>query len=177
MHSEHRLVGHYVHVNGIYVTVTHPTSKLGPGGRLALWRKQLGWSQQRLADALGISRGYLGDVEAGRSEPSGALLTVLTSSTDVSADWLLTGKGEMTRRQDGTVGRGGAAAEDQREVQAPADWSRRLEALAALLGDLQPEHREAILADALSRATSAQQLAELGQALAELRESLRRGAA
>jgi transcriptional regulator with XRE-family HTH domain len=177
LHSRHRLDGHYVHVNGISVIMTAGTStRDGPGRRIAAWRKTLGWSQQRLADTVGVSRGYLGDVEAGRSEPSGALLTALTSATDVSADWLLTGEGEMLRRPAGAV-RDEPAARYQVEAESDASWERRIAMLSALLADLSPEHREAILADALSRAATAQQLAELGQALADIRESLRSGTA
>lgn len=172
------LDGHYVHVNGICVIVTDATSAPNPGSRIALWRKSKGFSQQRLADILGVSRGYLGDVEAGRSEPSGAMLTALTSATDVSADWILTGAGERERRQEAAVCREERAAyRHQAEGAAPPDWARRLDALATLLGDLKPEQREAILAEALSRAATAQQLAELGQALADLRQSLKSGAA
>ena len=67
------------------------------GKRISEYRKKRGVSQQQLADLIGISRSYLGDIEAGRSEPSTHFLTAITTKTDVSSDWILTGEGEMLK--------------------------------------------------------------------------------
>ena len=67
------------------------------GGRVASYRKAKSLSQQELADIVGVSRGYIGDIERDRSDPSSNFLTLLTSKMDVSADWILTGEGEMLK--------------------------------------------------------------------------------
>lgn len=68
------------------------------GARIRTYRKSTGMSQQKLANSLGFSQGYIGDIEAGRSEPSFNFLSVLTEKTNVSSDWILTGIGEMYRQ-------------------------------------------------------------------------------
>jgi transcriptional regulator with XRE-family HTH domain len=67
------------------------------GKRVKEYRKSKEWSQQQLADLLGVSRSYLGDIEAGRSEPSTNFLTAITTKTDASSDWILTGEGKMQK--------------------------------------------------------------------------------
>ena len=131
-------------------------------------------SDAELARALGISTGDYSQRKSRGRVPWDRVMSVARSRL-VSADWLLTGEGEM-RRQDGAV-RDEPAARYQVEAESGASWERRIAMLSALLADLTPEHREALLADALSRAATAQQLAELGQALADIRESLRSGTA
>jgi len=73
--------------------------------RAVFFRKEKGLSQQSLADKLGLSRGYIGDIERGRSEPSFNFLTLITSKIDISTDWLLTGKGTMLLQAPGRVTR------------------------------------------------------------------------
>jgi transcriptional regulator with XRE-family HTH domain len=67
------------------------------GERVILFRNDKNLSQQELADSIGVSRGYIGDIERNRSEPSSNFLTLLASKFNVSVDWLLTGRGEMHR--------------------------------------------------------------------------------
>jgi transcriptional regulator with XRE-family HTH domain len=67
------------------------------GERVILFRKDKKLSQQELADIIGVSRGYIGDIERNRSEPSSNFLTLLASKLNISVDWLLTGEGEMYR--------------------------------------------------------------------------------
>lgn len=156
------LDGHYVHVNAITGTMTATTSNLSAGGRIAAWRRAAGWSQQ-LEDRLSVSRSYLGDVEAGRSEPSGALLTALTSTTDVSADWLLTGKGEMERGRPAQIADGRAAYDDGHD-----EIAARVRDLMAALTYVDRVHQDAILADAISRAVTQKQLIDIRAALQQL---------
>ena len=68
------------------------------GERVIMFRKDKKLSQQELADAIGVSRGYIGDIERNRSEPSSNFLTLLASKLGVSVDWLLTGEGDMYRQ-------------------------------------------------------------------------------
>lgn len=147
------------------------------GVRLKRVRERHGLSQEAMAASLGVSLRGWQNYERGQRAASDVLIRALWSTYGIDPVWLLTGEGKMQRREEGTTARDQDGAADQTQAQGSAEWSRRLEALAVLLEGLQPEHREAILADALSRASSAQQLAELGQALADLRESLKSGAA
>lgn len=157
VHTVDSLDGHYVIVNGNNVSMTEETA----GQRVARLRAVLSLSQQRLADLLGLSRGYLGDIEASRSEPSGQFLTALTAKTDGSADWVLTGKGPMFR------GLGGADV-----VSEPAHPDYRVKCLLALLEDLGQEDRDAIIGEAFARASDKKQMTELRLALADLRARL-----
>lgn len=54
-----------------------------------------------------------------------------------------------------------------------AEDERRVAILVELLGKIDPRDREAILSDAISRASSAQQMAELTQAVQDLTAKLR----
>lgn len=67
--------------------------------RVRLARQAMGLSQQGFADKIGISQGYLGDIERGRAGPSAGFLSSITMKTDISVDWLLTGMGAMLRNQ------------------------------------------------------------------------------
>lgn len=66
-----------------------------PGLRLKSWRESKGLSQRELAVILGVSQAQVGNIEAGRSEPSRNFMVKLGDAFGVSADWLLTGHGEM----------------------------------------------------------------------------------
>ncbi len=68
------------------------------GQRLASWRKNQHLSQRALGSAMGVSQGYISDIEAGRSEPSRNFLQLLSEKFGISADWLLYGRGEPTAR-------------------------------------------------------------------------------
>jgi transcriptional regulator with XRE-family HTH domain len=64
-------------------------SKILTGQRLAEIRKQRGWTQQQMAEAMGTARSYIADVERGNKEPSFHFLLSLIETTGISADWLL----------------------------------------------------------------------------------------
>ena len=63
------------------------------GDRLKEWRLAQGLSQRALGSVMGVSQGYIGNIEAGRSEPSRNFLRALSERFGVSADWLLYGVG------------------------------------------------------------------------------------
>lgn len=65
------------------------------GHRLKEWRESTKLSQRAVAVALGISQSFIGNIEAGRSEPSRNLLLKLAETFGLSADWLLHGQGDM----------------------------------------------------------------------------------
>ncbi|SMF96152.1 DNA-binding transcriptional regulator, XRE-family HTH domain [Methylomagnum ishizawai] len=73
------------------------STEITSGQRIAEWRKTKKLSQQKLADLIGVSRSYLGDVEAGRCDASAKILTSMAKHTDVNPGWLLTGEGVMER--------------------------------------------------------------------------------
>jgi phage repressor protein C with HTH and peptisase S24 domain len=71
--------------------------------RLIEWRKSLALTQIGLAAAIGVSRGYIGDIEAGRSEPSRGFLQKLTEKYGVRADWILYGTGAQTAESEAST--------------------------------------------------------------------------
>ena len=64
------------------------------GARIALLRRNFGWSQSDLARRLKISASAVGMYEQGRREPSAELLVAMAEEFEVSVDYLLTGKTE-----------------------------------------------------------------------------------
>ena len=64
--------------------------------RLKSWRKSQGYTQTKLAELLGVSRSFLGDIESGRTEVSRNLLKLLSTRLGVRSDWLLHGHGSMS---------------------------------------------------------------------------------
>ena len=65
--------------------------KQGIGKRIMLRRERLGYSQEELADELGISKNSLGYLERGKRECKYGILLTLKKSLFVSAEWLLEG--------------------------------------------------------------------------------------
>jgi len=70
---------------------------MNTGQRIAIFRKSLNLTQQKLADKIGINRAYLGHIEAGRQEPSYNFIKALSDSFNINLNWLLAGEGEMCR--------------------------------------------------------------------------------
>lgn len=66
-----------------------------PGKRLASFRKSLELSQRALAAQLGVSGGYIGQIEADHIAPSRLILETISERYNVSSDWLLNGHGEQ----------------------------------------------------------------------------------
>lgn len=66
-----------------------------PNSRIRELRKLLGLTQQAFADALGVSRGYLKDIEVGRSDPSFNFLRSLYGVYNANLNWIMAGDGEM----------------------------------------------------------------------------------
>lgn len=64
--------------------------------RITALRRHYGLTQAEFASKIGISRSFLGQIEAMQSKPSvEALVGIAAELPDVSARWLLTGQGEM----------------------------------------------------------------------------------
>ena len=70
------------------------------GQRLKEVRKSKKLSQGDMAASLGFkSRGFWSELEAGKKEPSGSLMLLLSEVHNVNRDWLLTGEGEMWKQE------------------------------------------------------------------------------
>ncbi len=63
--------------------------------RIKAFRINKGYSQQYVSHALGISQGYLSEIEAGTKTPSTRLLLSIIGRWELRSDWLFEGKGEM----------------------------------------------------------------------------------
>jgi transcriptional regulator with XRE-family HTH domain len=63
--------------------------------RMLTIRKQKGLSQKTFSDLVGVAPSYIGIVEQGKRRPSFNFIMSVLKATQVSADWLLMGKGSM----------------------------------------------------------------------------------
>ncbi len=63
--------------------------------RIRKLRKELGLTQQKFADALGVKQNTIAQYESGRNEPIDAVISLICREFNVSEDWLRTGEGEM----------------------------------------------------------------------------------
>lgn len=66
---------------------------LTPAARLRAFRLAGGLTIRAFSAELGVSKGYVGDIENGRCEPSRNFARKLAERYGVSADWLLFGRG------------------------------------------------------------------------------------
>lgn len=64
------------------------------GLRLKSVRKKNGYSQENLAEELGMTTSAVGGYETGKSFPSVEVLTKISEILNVSIDWLIRGEGE-----------------------------------------------------------------------------------
>ena len=65
------------------------------GERLTYVRKQRGYTQDALAEAIGVSRGVIFNLEKNLTEPQRIVLNALCQTLNVNREWLVTGAGEM----------------------------------------------------------------------------------
>ncbi len=66
-------------------------------GRLKQARKSKGYTQSRLAESIGVSRGVIANIEYNKTQPHPLVLQALCSVLDINQSWLMTGKGKMER--------------------------------------------------------------------------------
>lgn len=71
--------------------------KISLGDRIKQLRKSQNLTQQAFAKALGISAGYVSEIEQGNKMPGSEVLLSLKQVFHINTDWLLTGEGEMER--------------------------------------------------------------------------------
>ena len=58
-------------------------------------RKARGYTQDSLAEALGMSRGVITNIEYGRAEPQTLVIKAICDILHISQTWLMTGNGNM----------------------------------------------------------------------------------
>ncbi len=68
--------------------------------RIQLVRKLLNLSQEEFAKKLGISRGYLANIEKGLRTPPDRILKLISKEFGVSYEWLKEGKGEIWEKKE-----------------------------------------------------------------------------
>lgn len=68
--------------------------------RIRELRKLLGLSVREFAKRIGISRGYLSDIENGKVIPPDRILLLISHTFGISYEWLKEGKGEMWEKKE-----------------------------------------------------------------------------
>ena len=71
------------------------------GIRIRKFRKHKKLTLAQLSDKIGISLNSLASIETAKTKPSSNTLESLVENTDINPDWLIAGRGDMTR--DDTV--------------------------------------------------------------------------
>ena len=120
--------------------------------RIRLVRKDKVLSQEAFAQSIGVSRGYLNDIERGRQLPSYNVINSLSEVHSVSIDWLLTGEGGMYR-------------------DARPQPDTRLSALAALMEGLTESQQQ----DVVREIEEKQRINRLAEAVEELKQQVAQG--
>ena len=67
------------------------------GRRLIFARKNVGYTQNSLADAIGVSRGVIYNLEKDKNKPQTIVVNAICQALTIRKEWLLEGVGEMQR--------------------------------------------------------------------------------
>ncbi len=70
-----------------------PENKLGY--RLKTLRLSIRLTQKEFAEKLSVSGGYISDIEKGKANPSGAVISEITNAYRINREWLESGIGSM----------------------------------------------------------------------------------
>jgi transcriptional regulator with XRE-family HTH domain len=111
------------------------------GERLKSFRETLGLTQQQMAAETKISRTYISTVEAGRQEPSFSFIKTLSTSFNLSTDWLLTGEGKMFSKP--MTGEDEAVDSPGEEIMEAVNEDPMIASIVRMLADMPPEKRQA----------------------------------
>lgn len=65
--------------------------------RLKQARKSKGYTQDSLANAIGVSRGVISNIEYEKTEPQTLVIHAICDALQIDENWLLSGEGEMER--------------------------------------------------------------------------------
>lgn len=65
------------------------------GDRLNYARKQKGYTQDSLAESIGVSRGVIFNLEKNKTDPQTIVINAICQTLKIRKDWLMNGTGEM----------------------------------------------------------------------------------
>ncbi|MCM1064972.1 MAG: helix-turn-helix domain-containing protein [Eubacterium sp.] len=65
------------------------------GERLTYVRKKNGYTQSSLAEAIGVSRGVIFNIEKNKTIPQAIVVNALCQTLRINKDWLMRGTGKM----------------------------------------------------------------------------------
>ncbi|MCM1303252.1 MAG: helix-turn-helix domain-containing protein [Butyrivibrio sp.] len=65
------------------------------GERLTYVRKKNGYTQNSLAEAIGVSRGVIFNIEKNKTIPQAIVVNALCRTLRINKDWLMRGTGKM----------------------------------------------------------------------------------
>lgn len=63
--------------------------------RIKAIRKDIGFTQQKFAERLGVKQNTIAQYEMGRTSPSGAIIFSICREFNISEEWLINGTGDM----------------------------------------------------------------------------------
>lgn len=70
------------------------------GTRLNYARKKNGYTQDSLAESIGVSRGVIYNIEKSKAEPQVIVINAICKTLRINKEWLLFGTGEMDDNSD-----------------------------------------------------------------------------
>ena len=121
-------------------------------GRIRLLRESVGMSQGDFADALGVSRGYISNIENGKAEPTITLLWEIEREfggrAPASMHTILFGEGPF----QGEFNKGAVHAVNTMNMRALTCALKRADEMERDGGQHTPPHIKALLVQALMRA-------------------------
>lgn len=69
------------------------------GNRLHYARKKNGYTQNSLAETIGVSRGVIFNLEKNKTEPQTIVINAICQTLKINKDWLIDGVGEMENNE------------------------------------------------------------------------------
>lgn len=70
------------------------------GERLNYARRSSGYTQNSLAESIGVSRGVIFNLEKNKTVPQTIVVNAICQTLNINSDWLLNGAGEMKKQED-----------------------------------------------------------------------------
>ena len=70
------------------------------GERLRFARKKRGYTQDSLAEVIGVSRGVIYNLEKNKTEPQMIVINAICQTLNINRDWLLYERDEMEDRSE-----------------------------------------------------------------------------
>lgn len=147
--------------------------------RIKEFRRALGLTQMQFAERMGIPVRTLKGYEMGERSPGSEALAAM-AKTGVNLNWLLTGSGEMRQTAPSTTTQKPVftAIQSENTPLQKGEFETSLKQRIAAIEDTishinDPERRAAALDDISTRAQQLVELAELKQAVEELRSAIK----